>query len=312
MTEFILFGGKGGVGKTTCASATAISIANDGYNTLIISTDPAHSISDIFEEDFGPEPTKIKNHNNLHAIEVDPKHRFNKNYAGTAKALMNEASNFGVDIDTEELSEFDGGVIGSDEAAVIDLFAEYDNSDEWDYVVFDTAPTGHTLRMLKLPELLDSTVGTILNVKSQIDGVRNTVSGLIGKNKENKDEKDLDDVEIEETRNKLERVSDILKNPSRTQFFGVMEPEGLSLHETKRLVEQLNTYDIPVGGVIVNKVLHDIDSSCSLCSSRYQQQQEIISETNEFFNIPILEIKLKEETPTGNKLEEIAEQINVT
>lgn len=311
MTEFILFGGKGGVGKTTCASATAISIANDGYNTLIISTDPAHSISDIFETDFGPEPVKVDNHDNLSAIEVDPQHRFNENYAGTAKALINEAGKFGVDINTDELSEFDGGIIGSDEAAVIDLFAEYENTQKWDYIVFDTAPTGHTLRMLKLPELLDSTVGTVLNVKSQIDGVRNTVSGLFSSN-EDKEEKDLDDVEIEETRNKLKQVGDVLTNPSRTQFFGVMEPEGLSLHETKRLVGQLDKYDIPVGGVIINKVLDDIDESCNLCSSRYEQQQNVISESEETFEMPILQINLKEETPTGTKLNDIANQISVT
>lgn len=70
MTKFILFGGKGGVGKTTCASATAISLAQDEYNTLVISTDPAHSIGDVFEKDIGPEPTKINT--NLHALEVDP------------------------------------------------------------------------------------------------------------------------------------------------------------------------------------------------------------------------------------------------
>lgn len=312
MTKFILFGGKGGVGKTTCASATAISLANDGYKTLVISTDPAHSISDIFEVEIGPEPTHILQHDNLCALEVDPEHRFTEKYSGTVKSLLNEAENFGVNINTDEFSDLDGGVIGSDEAAVIDLFAEYNENEEWDYIVFDTAPTGHTLRMLKLPEVLNSTFGTVLNVKSQVDGVRNTVSSLLGKKDDEEDKPDLDDVDIDETKNKLENVSEILVDSNKTQFFAVMEPEKLSLHETKRLISQLNEYNIPAGGVIINKVLTEIDESCSLCSSRYNQQQEIIKTANENINIPLLQIELRESTPTGSELNKIAEKISVS
>lgn len=311
MTKFILFGGKGGVGKTTCASATAISLANDGHNTLVISTDPAHSISDIFEVEIGPEPTKISPYDNLSALEVDPEHRFTEKYSGTVQSLLNEAENLGVSINTDEFSDMEGGIIGSDEAAVIDLFAEYDESGEWDYIVFDTAPTGHTLRMLKLPELLNSTFGTVLNVKSQVDGVRNTVSSLLGNNK-NEDKKDLDDVDISKTKNKLKNVSEILVESDKTQFFAVMEPEKLSLHETKRLISQLNQYNIPAGGVIINKVLTEIDESCSLCSSRYEQQQDIISTANNEIDIPLLQIDLRESTPTGSELDDIAEKINVS
>ncbi len=310
MTKFILFGGKGGVGKTTCASATAISLSKDGYNTLVISTDPAHSISDIFDVEIGPEPTEIESYENLSALEVDPEHRFTKKYSGTVKSLLNEAENLGVNINTDEFSDMDGGVIGSDEAAVIDLFAEYDES-EWDYIVFDTAPTGHTLRMLKLPDILNSTFGTILNVKSQVDTVRNTVSTLIGKNKD-EDKKDLDDVNIDKTKNKLKEVSELLVESDKTQFFAVMEPEKLSLHETKRLLSQLNQYNIPTGGVIINKVLTEIDESCNLCSSRYEQQQNIIDAANKELDISLLQIELQQSTPTGERLNSIANKISVS
>ncbi len=310
MTKFILFGGKGGVGKTTCASATAISLSKDGYNTLVISTDPAHSISDIFDINIGPKPTEIESYENLYALEVDPEHRFTEKYSGTVQSLLNEAENLGVNINTDEFANVEGGVIGSDEAAVIDLFAEYDDS-EWDYIVFDTAPTGHTLRMLKLPDVLNSTFGTILNVKSQVDGVRNTVSTLLGKNKD-EDKKDLDDVDIDKTKNKLKNVSEILVESDKTQFFAVMEPEKLSLHETKRLISQLNQYEIPTGGVIINKVLTDIDTSCNLCNSRYEQQQNVINKANSEIDIALLQIELKQSTPTGKKLDSIAEKISVS
>lgn len=310
MTEFILFGGKGGVGKTTCASATALSLARDGQKTLVVSTDPAHSISDVFGVNAGPTPTSVDEENPLFAVEVDPEHRFNEHYADTFNSLVSEVENLGVDVDTSEFSDLDGGVIGSDEAVVIDLFAEYEESNEWDFVVFDTAPTGHTLRMLRLPEVLDSTVGTVLNIKSQVGSVTSTVTGFLKDS--DKDERGLSDINVDSTRNKLQRVSDILQNPGQTQFFAVMEPEGLSLHETRRLLEQLETYEIPVGGVIANKVLTDIDKSCTLCSSRYDEQQEILSDAEDDLDVPLLTIPLHESPPTGDQLHDVANRINVS
>lgn len=311
MTEFIMFGGKGGVGKTTCASATALSLANDGYTTLIVSTDPAHSITDVFEEEISADPRAISDSVPLYAAEVDPQHRFEENYSETAEALLNEASNIGIDIDTEKFEGMDGGVIGSDEAAVIDLFNEYNESDKWDYVVFDTAPTGHTLRMLKLPELLDGVFGTALNIKSTYDDVKGKVTGVIPGNNES-NEKNLDDVDVEETKNKLQVVGELLQDPSKTQFFGVMEAEELSLLETNRLINDLESYEIPVGGVFINKVLEDIDNDCDLCSSRYENQQEVIKQAKEDIDYPLLQIPLQKNPPRGEELESIAEKINVS
>lgn len=313
MTEFIMFGGKGGVGKTTCASATALSLAEDGHETLIVSTDPAHSIADVFEYDINSEPTVVNEEHNLYACEVDPQHRFEENYTETAEAIINEAESIGVDIDTDKFEGLEGGVIGSDEIAVIDLFDEYNNSDRWDYVVFDTAPTGHTLRMLKLPELLDSVVGTAMNIKSTYDNVKGKVTSVIPSGDDEDDKKNLKDVDVEDTKNKLEAVGDLLQDPNKTQFFGVMEAEELSLLETNRLIDQLDAYGISVGGVIINKVLTDIDEDCDLCSSRYEQQQEVIENANEQIgNNPILEVPLQDEPPRGDDLQDIADRINVS
>lgn len=306
-----MFGGKGGVGKTTCASATALSLANDEYTTLIVSTDPAHSITDVFEKEITADPKQISDSVPLFAAEVDPQHRFEENYSETAEALLNEASSIGVDIDTEKFEGMDGGVIGSDEAAVIDLFNEYNKSDKWDYVVFDTAPTGHTLRMLKLPELLDGVFGTALNIKSTYDNVKGKVTSVIPGNDES-DEKDLDDVDVEETKNKLQVVGDLLQDPSTTQFFGVMEAEELSLLETNRLINDLESYEIPVGGVFINKVLKDIDTDCDLCSSRYENQQDVIKDAKDDIDYDLLQIPLKKNPPRGKELESIANKINVS
>lgn len=313
MTEFIMFGGKGGVGKTTCASATALSLAKDDHETLIVSTDPAHSIADVFDYDIGSEPTMVNEEYELYACEVDPQHRFEENYTDTAEAILNEAESIGVDIDADKFEGLEGGVIGSDEVAVIDLFDEYNKSDKWDYVVFDTAPTGHTLRMLKLPELLDSVVGTAMNIKSTYDNVKGKVTSVIPSGDDEDDKKNLQDVDVEETKNKLEAVGDLLQDGNKTQFFSVMEAEELSLLETNRLIGQLDSYGISVGGVIINKVLQDIDEDCDLCSSRYEQQQDVIQNAQEQLgDKPILQIPLQNEPPRGDDLHKIADKISVS
>lgn len=310
MTEFIMFGGKGGVGKTTMATATALSLAKDGYKTLIVSTDPAHSIADVFEVDIGSDPTTVYENIPLKAREVDPEKRLSENYADAVDAIVNEASKVGVDIDETDYTDLDGGVIGSDEAAVIDLFDEYDGNDDWDYVVFDTAPTGHTLRMLQLPELLDSVVGTVLDFKQKYDSVKGTITGVFSSSEDG--ETDISDVDVEQARNKMERVSDILRDPAKTKFYAVMEPEGLSLLETKRLLSQLREYEISVGGVFVNKVLKDINEDCQLCSSRQENQQEILKETEDEFDVPVLTLPLYENPPRRDNLHNIADKIQVS
>lgn len=312
MTEFIMFGGKGGVGKTTCASATALSLAKDNQETLVVSTDPAHSIADVYDEDIGSEPTEIFDDIPLYAREVDPEKRFMDNYADTADAIFNEASKLGIDIDGDDFAGLEGGMIGSDEAAVIDLFSEYDDGERWDYVVFDTAPTGHTLRMLQLPEVLDSVVGKALNVKQKYDSVKGKVSSVIpGGDDADESDKDLEDVDIEETKNKMERVADILTDPSKTQFYAVMEAEELSLLETRRLESELDEYEIPVGGVFVNKVLKDVNEDCEMCVNRHEEQQKVLEMANEQLDSGLLKLPLQSSPPRGDDLHPIAEKISV-
>lgn len=307
MTRFVLFGGKGGVGKTTIAASTAVSVARDDNKTLIISTDPAHSISDVFRDtSIGAEPTRVFDDMELYAKEVDPKERFDNKYSDTGKALLNEASKLGIDVDSEKLSGSD--IIGSDEAAVIDLFAEYDESD-WDFVVFDTAPTGHTLRLLQLPDVLDSVVGTVLDIKSKYDSVKGKVTGVFSSRDSNT--KDIQDVDVDSTKKKLRSVSDIIRNSNKTMFFPVMEAEELSLSETKRLVSQLEENDISVGGVFINKVLEDINEDCSLCAGRKEHQEDVISEAEESLSYSISTFPLYEEPPRGNELRRIADRITV-
>jgi arsenite-transporting ATPase len=300
MTEFVLYGGKGGVGKTTVSSATALHMAQAGGRVLLVSTDPAHSVGDVFATELGPEPTRVRDDCELFALEVDPEHRFDEKYADAFDSLVSRAESLGVDVSGVDVDS--RGVIGGEEVVVVDLLSRYVDS-EWDYVVLDTAPTGHTLRLLKLPEVLDSTLGTVGRVVSRVDSVTSRVSGLLGDRDGDGDgegEGDGENGEAEEpidyegVEQRLREVESVLTDPQRTRFRAVMEPEKLSLAETERLVAQLEDYDIPLDSVVINKVLTDIDEGCSLCSARRDRQRQVIEDAERSLSYPLVEVPLLE------------------
>ena len=300
MTEFVLYGGKGGVGKTTVSSATALHMAQAGGRVLLVSTDPAHSVGDVFAAELGPEPTRVRDDCELFALEVDPEHRFDEKYADAFDSLVSRAESLGVDVSGVDVDS--RGVIGGEEVVVVDLLSRYVDS-EWDYVVLDTAPTGHTLRLLKLPEVLDSTLGTVGRVVSRVDSVTSRVSGLLG-DRDGEDDGDgegngengegEETIDYEGVEQRLREVESVLTDPQRTRFRAVMEPEKLSLAETERLVAQLEDYDIPLDSVVINKVLTDIDEGCSLCSTRRDRQQQVIEDAERSLSYPLVEVPLLE------------------
>ena len=167
--RYIFFGGKGGVGKTTCAAATAVHFADLGKKTVIISTDPAHSISDSFEQDLsGGDVTPITGVSNLFGLEINPQ---------KAQEAYQEASSApGLEenpIANNPLADIVAGVDafsmpGVDEGLAFTKVMEYMNSGEYEVVILDTAPTGHTLRLLSLPEIMDSFLGKFISLQVKL------------------------------------------------------------------------------------------------------------------------------------------------
>lgn len=303
MPELLLYGGKGGVGKTTCASAAALGFARRGARTLVVSTDPADSLSDLFETDVAAEPTQVHEAAPLYAVEVDPGARFDA-YAETVDAAVAGLERVGVELpDTDSLDV--GAAIGSDELAAVDLFDRYATDEDWERVVFDTAPTGHTLRLLRLPDLLDSTLGTALRVRSRLSGATAAVAGLFGGDSGG-------GVDLEAARSRLERVARTLRDGERTRFRPVMEPARLSLRETERLVDRLADHDVTVDRVVANRVLTDIDESCSLCTARRDRQQAILSTAREQFDPPVVTVPLLETPDADGALRRVARHLSGT
>lgn len=288
--EYILYGGKGGVGKTTMAAATALASARDGTATLVVSTDPAHSLSDTLETDIPAEPAQVREDIPLYAAEIDPESEFADGpFRGDVDPLSSALG--------EDMGDlFDGSMPGSDEAAAIRLLVDYLDDPRFDRVVVDTAPTGHTLRLLQLPEMLDSMVGKVLSIRERMQSMLSGLGGMFGDDDEDPTEEGVENLQA--FADEIERLRTVLRDPELTDFRIVMVPEEMSILESERLLTQLEAFEIPVGTVVVNRVMQDptevteVDADlfiapnhtgCDFCAQRWEVQQQALTRAQDLF-----------------------------
>lgn len=293
MTDCIYYGGKGGVGKTTCAAATGLSLAAAGQRTLVVSTDPAHSLSDSLETDIGSEPTALELAGELEAetdregelwgVEIDPATQ-QERYEKLARALAADLRSAGISLSDAEIERlFSGGMpAGSDEIAALDLLVEYVDADEWDVIVFDTAPTGHTLRLFDMPGVMGNALETARSLQGQArrigSAARTAMFGPLSMLGSEDDEESLESFQA-----RLERARELLVDPDRTEFRVVLIPEQMAIAETERLVARLREAGVPVERLIVNRVLEDPHEGCPRCQSRQARHEDRLAEIHETF-----------------------------
>jgi len=302
MSKLILFGGKGGVGKTTLAASASIWTAKRGFKTLVISSDPAHSISDSLELKVGPEPTPVPGVPDLYALEIDPSRELQKKLPSIKKSLHSpfEVLGFGdLEVDATDLM-----LPGLDEALAFDALLTYLEDPAFDLIVFDTAPTGHTMRFLSLPELLDSWLMKLLKLRKRINAVKNIF----------RSERDETVEEIHRLKRRIEHIRRIITDPKFSSFYIVLIPEKLAFEESKRAMRILQSYRIPVHGLLINNVFPE-DPGCSFCLARREVQKSYIQEVREFLatehpGIPMaLQPLLPEEVKGLSVLEKVGENI---
>jgi len=266
MVSFVCYGGKGGVGKTTLAAATGVAAAQRGDKTLVVSTDPAHSLADAFGVD--PDDGQRAVDDNLWIEELSPE-AGERAYRVLVDALADELRSAGIRLNDDEIERlFTAGVIpGSDELAAIETLAAHSTDSEFDRVVVDTAPTGHTLRLLELPAVLRETVAAADSLRGQlrrtVDTARSAVFGpayLFGRSRDEGDD-------FEAMAGRMDRVRELLTDPERVDFRVVCLPESMAVAETARLVEQLTERGVPVETVVVNRVLADPEPDCQRCQA---------------------------------------------
>ncbi|ADL57706.1 TRC40/GET3/ArsA family transport-energizing ATPase [Methanothermobacter marburgensis] len=304
-TTFVFIGGKGGVGKTTISAATALWMARSGKKTLVISTDPAHSLSDSLEREIGHTPTLITD--NLYAVEIDPEVAMEEYQAKLREqASMNPGMGLDMLQDQMDMASMSPGI---DEAAAFDQFLRYMTTDEYDIVIFDTAPTGHTLRLLSFPELMDSWVGKMIKIRRQIGSMAKAFKNILPfMGDEEEEDRALQDMEA--TKKQINAAREVMSDPERTSFKMVVIPEEMSIYESERAMKALEKYSIHADGVIVNQVLPE-DSDCEFCNARRKLQQERLKQIREKFSDQVVaEVPLlKEEAKGIDTLEKIARQL---
>jgi arsenite-transporting ATPase len=263
--RLVLCGGKGGVGKTTVAAATALYRASQEpeRRILLVSTDPAHSLSDSLDQAIGDRITSIEGKPNLSALEMDAAQRlgqFKGQYGDVLKTIADRGTLF----DQEDISRFfDLSLPGLDELIleVADILRE----GEYDLVILDTAPTGHTLRLLALPELLEEW----LHVLDLMLAKHRYMASLFGRYRP-----DETDAFLERMSSDLCQLRQLLSDGERTEFVPVVIPEAMSLEETSRLLESLETLHLHVRSMVVNRVApQGAQRACPFCAARHNAQR---------------------------------------
>lgn len=317
-SQMIMFGGKGGVGKTSCASSSAIWAAEHGRNTLIISTDPAHSLGDSFGVEFPPgEPTPVEGIENLTALEINPKANMSEFQGLTNMNPVEEMGipgmgNMGMFSELQEFSSMNPP--GIDEALAFAKVLEFIETDHpYDLVVFDTAPTGHTLRFLSLPETLSGWIGKLMKLRLKIGNIFGSIKSFFKREENEEDDKDQLEL-LEKLNESITNARDDLKNPAKNTFVIVMIPEEMAVAETGRLLNELVKYDIPSTDIVVNQLYPDSIELCDFCQSRKKMQQRHLKRIKEIFGEKmgknIIEVPLfKEEIRKYGKLKEMSEYL---
>lgn len=272
--KFLLLGGKGGVGKTTLAAATALYRAKrrPEREILVVSTDPAHSLSDSFDQPIGNEVRPIMGFSNLFALEMDAGKQLEAFKAERGEVLKTIAER-GTFFDEEDIATFfELSLPGLDELMAIIDVADIIRRERYHLVVLDTAPTGHTLRLLGLPRLMEDWV-RVLDL--MLEKHRYMIS-IFGRYRP-----DETDAFLEQMSSDLDRLRSLLNDPKATEFVPVTIPEAMSIEETGRLLEDLTRLAIPVRNVVVNRVA--VQTECRFCSSRRQSQRRHLEQIERRF-----------------------------
>lgn len=272
--QFILFGGKGGSGKTTSAAATALHLSkmNPEKKILVISIDPAHSLGDSFDLIIGNKITPIAG--NIWGYEIDAEELLKK-YKAENGAIIKKMAERGTYFDKEDIENFlVMSMPGLDEVMAIIKIANILNSREYDVIILDTAPTGHTTVFLSLPEKMLKWV--------EVADMMMEKHRYITKRFRVKYVKDECDEFLESQKKDVSKVKKLLADSKTTEFVPVTIPEPMSIYEVERLVQLLENARVPVNSVIANRIIVE-DNKCPFCLTRKKKQEKYVKEIEEKF-----------------------------
>ena len=300
--RIILYTGKGGVGKTCIAAATAVKCARSGKKTIVLSTDAAHSLGDSLDLRLSPEPLEIEK--NLWAQEIDPAHEVEKGWGKVQEYLTSLFTSKTLkDITTEELTVFPG----MEELLSLLRILRYYKEKTFDVVIIDCAPTGETLALLSFPEMLRWWMDKLFPFKRKaLKIARPIVEPILGV------PMPRDNVmgEIEAIYHQLDEMKTVLSDRQTTSIRIVVNPEKMVIKEAQRSYTYLNLYDFTVDAIIVNRVIPEnvIDAYFKVWKEIQKKYRETIIES--FSPLPMFYAPLFEQEVVGRPmLERMADEI---
>ena len=313
MDRFVFFGGKGGVGKTTVSSAYAHKCAREGLDTLLVSTDPAHSTADVFDQAFGDEPTPVDGYDSLSVLEIDPDEAVDEHLMGIKRQLGDQVSPSIVN-EIDRQIELAHRTPGAHEAALFDRFIDVMRESDHDRVVFDTSPTGGTLRLLSLPEYLGGWIERLLSKREQsVDLFEKAAIG--GREPRRTAVGDPIIARLRERKENFEFAGRTLRDEAA--FFLVANPDELSIRETRRAVEAYAERDLSVDGLVVNRLTpepepHEEGRGARFLRDRVATERERLAELEETFDPPVVAtIRTRVSEVKGDLLDEVAAELDI-
>jgi arsenite-transporting ATPase len=266
MSKYMFFSGKGGTGKTTMAAATAVYNASLGKRTLIVSTDPASNLADIFERPIGHQISEIKA--NLFAMEIDPDQaaeEFREGVIGPMRGIFPD--------DIMQVMEEQFRSSCTTEIAAFDRFTDFLTNNDYDLVVFDTAPTGHTVRLLELP--VDWSKYMEESKNSQSQARLGPVSAIQG------------------AKEKYDKAIGVLRNKDITEFYFVVRPEKTAILETERAQNELKALFIDNFKIIINGVIPEEEAKSERYAKIAAMQQKYLEVIDKTFPYPMTKVYMQ-------------------
>ncbi len=261
--KLILFGGKGGVGKTSCAAATATAFARS-FKTLLISTDPAHSVSDSLGAKTGNEIAALAGVKNLWTIEIaadETFERFKNDNEQELKKLLETSTN----LDDEDIGDLLKLTIpGIDEIMSFKSIIDFIDEGNFEKYVVDMAPSGHALRLIASPALLDQWIKVAAKMRWKYRYMITSFSG--------KYQPDPTDAMLLNLKKTVKKIELLFSDNTKCEFIPVCIPEAMAVAETGRLIKELKRFKIEVKQLVVNNVM--TSEGCSFCKQRKQGQQK--------------------------------------
>jgi arsenite-transporting ATPase len=279
-----MFCGKGGVGKTTCASSVAVHYSSKGYRTLLISTDPSSSLSDMFEMDVKGKVTKIPRLKNLDVVELDYDRILEMWKITFGEEVYSVISSF-LPVE-KDIIEYVAGAPGISEEFALSYVYELYVGGSYDIIIWDTAPAGGTLSLLHIQETFYTHMRDAAKLYIRL---KDTLNALSGRERQ-------DPLKIIGKWEKLAKdVLDMIRSENTTAFL-VTIPESLGVNQTERIKEELERFNVNVGGIIINNIISPEDSCVDLYEKRKEVNEKYIKIIDEKYRnkLPIKKLKLQE------------------